>query len=166
MRKFLKNYGTEGFPGGSDGKESACNAGDLGSIPGLGRCPGGGHGNPFQYSWLENLHVQRSLAGYSLWGHKELNMTERLSTAHSTPPPVKNRPIHTHTHRWVNQIKDEWFHGYIKHKCTSHCILGFCLVGFNFSTMLLSRKYKIQGYFGSWEATPLQNISQMKQVPE
>ena len=35
-----------GFPGGSDSKESACNAGDLGSIPGLGRCPGGGHGNP------------------------------------------------------------------------------------------------------------------------
>ena len=43
-----------GFPGGSDGKESACNAGDLGSIPGLGRSPGGGHGNPLQYSCLEN----------------------------------------------------------------------------------------------------------------
>ena len=35
-----------GFPGGSDGKESTCNVGDLGSIPGLGRSPGGGHGNP------------------------------------------------------------------------------------------------------------------------
>ena len=43
-----------GFPGGSDGKESTCNAGDLGSIPGLGRSPGGGHGNPLQYSCLEN----------------------------------------------------------------------------------------------------------------
>ena len=43
-----------GFPGGSDGKEFACNAEDLGSIPGLGRYPGGGHGNPFQYSCLEN----------------------------------------------------------------------------------------------------------------
>ena len=42
------------FPGGSDGKESACNAGDLGSIPELGRSPGGGHGNPLQYSCLEN----------------------------------------------------------------------------------------------------------------
>ena len=42
------------FPGGSDGKESACNVGDLGSIPGLGRSPGGGHGNPFQYSCLGN----------------------------------------------------------------------------------------------------------------
>ena len=44
----------EGFPGGSDGKESTCNIGDLGWIPGLGRSPGGGHGNLLQYSCLEN----------------------------------------------------------------------------------------------------------------
>ena len=43
-----------GFPGGSDGKESTCNAGDLGLIPGLGRSSGGGHDNPAQYSCLEN----------------------------------------------------------------------------------------------------------------
>ena len=43
-----------GFPGGSDGKESTRNAGDLGSIPGLGRSPGGGHGYRLQYSCLEN----------------------------------------------------------------------------------------------------------------
>ena len=43
-----------GFPGGSDGKESACDAGDLGLIPGSGRSPGGGHGNPLQYFCLEN----------------------------------------------------------------------------------------------------------------
>ena len=43
-----------GFPGGSVGKESAYNAGDLGSIPGLGRSPGGGHSNPLQYSCLED----------------------------------------------------------------------------------------------------------------
>ena len=61
-------------------KESACNAGDLGSIPGLGRSPGEGHGNPLQYSCLENPHGQRSLVGYSPWGHKELDMTEWLST--------------------------------------------------------------------------------------
>ena len=42
------------FSGGSDSKESACNARDLGSISGLGRSPGEGHGNPLQYSWLEN----------------------------------------------------------------------------------------------------------------
>ena len=45
----------EGFPGGSEVKASACNAGDLGSIPGLGRSPGEGTGNPLQYSCLENL---------------------------------------------------------------------------------------------------------------
>ena len=43
-----------GFPGGSDGKESACNVGDLGSVPGLGRSPGKGNGNLLQYSCLEN----------------------------------------------------------------------------------------------------------------
>ena len=42
------------LPGGSEGKESTCNVGDLASIPGLGRSPGGGYGNPFQYSCLEN----------------------------------------------------------------------------------------------------------------
>ena len=57
-----------GFPGGSDGKESASNVGDLGSIPGLGRSARGGHGNPLQYSCLENPHGQRSLVGYCPWG--------------------------------------------------------------------------------------------------
>ena len=56
-----------GFPGGSDSKESDCNAGDLGLIPGLGRSPRGGHGNQLQYSCLENPQGQRSLAGYSPW---------------------------------------------------------------------------------------------------
>ena len=64
-----------GFPGGSDGKEFTCNA-DLDSIPVLGRSPGGEHGNPLQYSCLENPHGQRSLAGYSPWGHKESDTTE------------------------------------------------------------------------------------------
>ena len=48
-------YIFEGFPGGSDGKASACNAGDPGSIPGLGCSSGEGNGNPLQYSCLENL---------------------------------------------------------------------------------------------------------------
>ena len=67
---------TMGFPGGSDGKESTYNVGDLGSIPGLGRSPGGGQGNPLPYSYLENPQRQRSLADYSPWGHKESDMTE------------------------------------------------------------------------------------------
>ena len=52
-----------GFPCGSADKESACNVGDLGLIPGLVRSPGGGHKNPLQYSCLENPHGQRSLEG-------------------------------------------------------------------------------------------------------
>ena len=65
-----------GFPGGSDSKESAYNAGDLGLIPGLRGSPGGGHGNPLQYSCLENPHGQRSLAGYSPRGRRESDRTE------------------------------------------------------------------------------------------
>ena len=56
--------------------------GDLGSTPGLGRSPGGGHGNLLQYCCLENPHGQRNLEGYSPWGLKELDTTEGLSTAH------------------------------------------------------------------------------------
>ena len=67
-----------GFP--LAGKESACNVGDLGSILGLGRSPGGGHSNPLQCSCLENPRGQRSLAGYSPWVFRESDMTERLST--------------------------------------------------------------------------------------
>ena len=67
----------EGLPWWLCGKESACIAGDLGSIPGLGRSPGGGHGNPLQYSCLENPcgGRNRNMAGYSPWGQKELDMT-------------------------------------------------------------------------------------------
>ena len=56
------------FSGGSDGKESAYNVGDLGLLFGLGRSPGGGHGNPLQYSFLENPHGQRSLVGLQFMG--------------------------------------------------------------------------------------------------
>ena len=59
------------FPGGSDSKESSCNVGDLGSAPGLGRSPRGRHGNPLQYSCLENPQGQKSLVGYNPWGCKE-----------------------------------------------------------------------------------------------
>ena len=64
------------FPGGSDSKVSVCNEGDLGLIPGLGRSPGEGHGNPLQYSCLENPHGQMSLAGYSPEGLKESDTME------------------------------------------------------------------------------------------
>ena len=96
------------FPDSSAGKESACNEGDLGSIPGWERSPGEvkgyplqysglensmdcmvhgltksricmkGKGNPLQYSCLEGLHEQRSLDSYSPWGHRESDRTEQL----------------------------------------------------------------------------------------
>ena len=72
-----------GFPGDSEVKNlPACTGalGDTGLIPGWGRFPEGGNGNPLQDSCLENPHGQRSLAGYSSWSHKELDMTERPST--------------------------------------------------------------------------------------
>ena len=61
---------------GACAEELACNAGDAGWIPGLGRSAGRGHGNPRQYSCLQKSHGQRSLVGYSPWGHKELDRTE------------------------------------------------------------------------------------------
>ena len=59
---------------------TAGDATDAGSIPGSGRAPGEGNGNPLQYSCLEKSHGQRSLVGYSPWGCKELDMTEQLRT--------------------------------------------------------------------------------------
>ena len=70
-----------GFPGDSVGKESACNVGDLGSVPGSVRFHGEGHGSPLQYSCRKNPHGQRGLEGYSPQGLQRVDMTERLSTA-------------------------------------------------------------------------------------
>ena len=71
------------FPGGSDGKVSACNAGDPGSIPGLGRSPGEGNGNPLQYSCLEN-----SMNGGAWWAtvHGVAKSQTRLSDFTSLYP--------------------------------------------------------------------------------
>ena len=71
-----------GFPGGSDGKESTCDAEDLSLIPELGGFPGEGDGYPFQYSCLENS-MDRRLVGYSSLGHKESDTTERLTLTFS-----------------------------------------------------------------------------------
>ena len=71
----------EGLPGGSGVKNMSANAGearDPGSIPGSGRSPGEGNSNSLQYPCLENPHGQRSLAGYSPWGRKKSDTTERL----------------------------------------------------------------------------------------
>ena len=73
------------FPGVSGGNASACNAGDLGLIPRLGRSPGGGHGSQLQYFCLKNPHGQRSLAEYSPWGHRDDEATKHA---------------HTEVHKW------------------------------------------------------------------
>ena len=86
MRKFQEMVSGLGrLPDGSAGKESAYNAGDLGSIPGSGRCPGGGNGNPLQYSCLGN-----SINGGAWWSTvhgitKELGTTQQLTSSNIRP---------------------------------------------------------------------------------
>ena len=69
-----------GFPGGSEVKESAWNAGDLGSIPGSGRSPGEGNGNPLQYFCLENSMDRGAWQAMVLGGHKESDMSTHILT--------------------------------------------------------------------------------------
>ena len=72
-------YDRGGFPGGSVVTNLPAIAGDTGLIPGLGRSPGEGNGNPLQYSHLRKFHGLRSLMGYSRWGRKESDSTEQLN---------------------------------------------------------------------------------------
>ena len=81
-RIFSQFYGFLGFPDGSDCKESASNAGDPGSIPGLGRFPEEGNGYPLQSSCLKNS-MERSLGGCSSWGRKESDTIEQLTLSFS-----------------------------------------------------------------------------------
>ena len=86
MERIVSDFG---FPCGSAGKESACNVGDLGSIPGSGRSPGEGKDYPLQYSGLEN-----SMECIVHGGRKELDTTERLSLLRASliAQLVKNLP--------------------------------------------------------------------------
>jgi len=77
-----------GFTGGSDSKESACNAGDLGSIPGLGRYTGKGNSNPLQYFCLENfMDMDKGAFRLQSMGHKESDTTEQLTQV--TRPAIR-----------------------------------------------------------------------------
>ena len=91
-----------GFPGGSQSKESACNAGDLGSIPGWGRSPEGRHGNPLQYFCLENSR-DRGAWQVTVQGVAELDTTEWLSTL-----VRKSRPRPTKFPRLMSQFWVPW----------------------------------------------------------
>ena len=82
------------FPGSSNGKESACNSGDLSSIPGSGRSPGEGHGTPVFLPG--KFHGQRSLVGYSPKGCKESDTTEVLSTYTSLVIESFRQKKHSH----------------------------------------------------------------------
>ena len=95
-----------------------CSAGDLGSIPGLGRSPGGGHGNPLQYSCLENLHGQRSLAGYTVHRVTESDTSERLSTALSPCLSLQHCMVARNVFFALSNSqpgcsKDEWLASYL-----------------------------------------------------
>ena len=78
------------FPGGSDGKESACNAGHLGLIPGSGKFPWRREWQPAPLFFPGESHGQRNLGGYSPWGHKETDKTElpTLSLSLRNPPSM------------------------------------------------------------------------------
>ena len=86
----VKVKDSEGFPGGLEVKASACNSGDLGSIPGLGRYHGEGNGNPFQYSCLESPMDRGSCVGYTPQGSKELD-----TDAFTMPSPATALPVGT-----------------------------------------------------------------------
>ena len=89
LNKALTDSSTESnffflcFPGGSDGKESACSVSDPSSIPGSGRSPGEGNGNPLQYSCLENSMDRGAWQATSPPDHKESDTTEQLSHTHT-----------------------------------------------------------------------------------
>ena len=83
-----------GSPGGSDGKESTCNAGNPGSIPGLEKSPGEGHGYPLQHSRPGVFHGQRSLGYHSPWGRKQSDTAEQVTlTFTSDTVPLESARI-------------------------------------------------------------------------
>ena len=99
----------------------SANKGDRrhkGLIPGLGRSPGGGHGNSLQYSCLGKSHGQRSLVSYSLWGHKESDTTERL-TQHTREARTQKQPKCALKDE---QVRKMWY----TNMCVCVCVRAHC----------------------------------------
>ena len=88
---YLIYQSFDGFPGGSVGEGSACSAGHLGSIPELGRSPGGRHGNPLQYSWLKNPTDWAAWQAKSQTGLKWLSMHAQLTAQKWRPQSQNNK---------------------------------------------------------------------------
>ena len=94
-----KGCSEEGFPSGADSKESSCNAGDPGLIPGSGRSPGGGHGNSLRYSCLEDPRDRGAGRATVLRGHQESDWTESLTLRRLRPQrarTVSSKSVGTH----------------------------------------------------------------------
>ena len=118
-----------GFPGSSAGKESACNAGDSGLIPGLGRSPGEGIGYPLPYSWAflvaQVVKNPPAMQG-SPWGRKESDTTERLSTtAHSTMKMFSFPKLHIYLLYLYELIDSNIINGYnfFNHHFAQLCLM-------------------------------------------
>ena len=103
--------------------DSACNVEDLDLFPGLGISPGGGRSNPFQFYCMENSHGQRCLPGYSLWGRRESDTTEQLSTAQHTTLAVGLSYKHTIMFRDVCSLYACFLESFLNHKWMLNLIL-------------------------------------------
>ena len=114
----------------SDGKESACNAGDLGSIPGIWKIPWKGEWQPTPVFLTGKSHGQRSLGGYSSWGHKESGTTERLTLLHchkcrDTYRTLQHNKMHTLAHRTQDRHGRGWL---LAHPALSIYVLAYFAV--------------------------------------
>ena len=104
-----------GFPGGLDGKESACKAGDVGSLSGLGRSPGEGNGNPLQYSGLENPTDREAWRTTVYSVAKESDTTGRLNN--NNPLPLTPKPQHL---CWLPSSSDTGTKGHVSSLCPTY----------------------------------------------
>ena len=112
---FTKSLWGQGFPGGSESKESACNVGDLGWIPGLGRSPGEGNGYQLQYSGLENP--------MDCTVHGVAKSWTRLSDFHFTVPLGQHSAYSTLLHNFLPRITNSYLDNHNWVHCT--CLLPF-----------------------------------------